>query len=136
MTMRWGFKGKRMWREVNFICILVVPRTNIVRNHKYLEGRREIASWSCHPSNWRLFLSQQLFFLHLINNHCFSILCAQWHLSIATFAQIDLWTICDPSYMSLFVFAWNWVLFIVVTSPWYSCKKLSLIEKDSSNRYF
>ena len=33
------------------ITILVALRTNVVRNHKCLEGRREITSRSCNSSN-------------------------------------------------------------------------------------
>ena len=51
-------------------------------------------------------------------------------------AIIDLYKVCDPSCVPLFVVAWHWVLFIVFVSSWYSCKKWSLVEEDSSNRPF
>ena len=65
-------------------------------------------------------------FFHLINNHYFSISCAQWHLSIAmhksTSSQFVILATCHYLY-----------LLIVVVSPWYSCKKWIIVEKDLSN---
>ena len=112
----WDEDLKRRWcKDMYFLYVFWwwALRTNVVRNHKCLEGHRDITSWSCHPSNWRLLLSQKLLLLFIylfINNHygalvqiyflthCFSISCAQWHLSISmhksTSAQFVILATC------------------------------------------
>ena len=91
------------------------------------------------PIKLKTILEPTIVFFNFINNYCFSISCAQWHLWFMQkqwFPLINFCRVCDPSYMPLFVFAWQRVLFIVVMSPWYSCKKWSLIEEDFSNQPF
>ena len=75
-----------------------------------------------------------MFFL----THCLSISCAQWPLSISMFHAI----ICSS--ITLFMLhaiicsciTLSVVYIVLVTNPWYSCKKWSLVEEDSLNQPF
>ena len=113
-------------------------RTNVVRNHNiWKDGgglHHDHATHEIKDYSW----ASNCFF-NFINNHCFSISCAQWHLWFMQkqwFPLINFCTVCDPSYMPLFVFAWHRVFFIVVMILWYSCKKWILVEEDFSNLHF
>ena len=66
--LQWGRDlKKRRYKVMYFLYVFCewVWSTNVVRNHKCFKGRREITSWSCHPLNWRLFLSHFYFILSI-----------------------------------------------------------------------
>ena len=75
-----------------------------------------------------------VFLFYFINNHCFSISCSQWHLSIAMHksisAQFVILATCHYLYFH------DIECSLVVVSPSYSCKKWSLVEEVLSNRPF